>query len=287
MSYNYLDAIKEIENYKDTTAYVGLLNYFKEINFAFPTCDIKDHTFYRVRFHKENEEFFNNESELSYIRDILKIKDFSRCNEPLQSMFYCSDNSELSFKEVAKGIEKTTLEQYRYYTVSSWKLVEEICVAYFLENNFTGIFNTNMLKMRQAFDRVIDDNTLIGDKHELKEFLLQIYGHFKRPFSINDNAYYLSAAFTNYLFNTINIDDKKIDGFVYPTCLGSEFENLGLNYVFAPGTIGKGKKIQMTGACRISTTNSNNKIMCKGIDKSTGHLLWVTLDKTFNKFYHK
>jgi hypothetical protein len=271
---SYLKSISDIENYKEATAYTSLLNYFKAINFAFPTCTIRDYNFYRVRLHRNKEEFFWNESELSYISDISKVKDFGRCNEPFQSMFYCSDNYELSLKEVTKGISADTLKEYKYHTISSWKLNEEISVAFFLEDNFDLKFNQNMFDMRQSFDRIIDDPQLIGDKLELKQFLLEVYSQFKRPFSLNAKAYYLSAAFANYLFSTTDINNKRVDGFIYPTCLDEKESVLGLNYVFRPDIIGKAKKIELVNAWRVNINDKNDEISCRGVEKTTGELLW-------------
>lgn len=273
MENKYLDKIDNIANYKDTTAYVSLLRYFKAINFPFPCISIVPiKEFYRVRLHKNKEELFKNESDLSYIQNILEIKDFNRCNEPLQSVFYCSDCKELSLGEVINNIDKKTLRGYKYYTISTWKLIQEAFVSFILTQG-SKEKNLGLLELSREFDKILDDPALIGDTQELKEFLRELHEHFGKPFSTNDKAYYLSAALSNYLFNTMDLNNKQIEGLVYPTCTGSKVSTSGLNYAFLPKMIGKGRKIQFSSAKRISLTNPNDWIKCNGSNEN-GILCW-------------
>ncbi|MEP7128407.1 MAG: hypothetical protein ABI729_06045, partial [Chitinophagales bacterium] len=56
---------------------------------------------------------------------------------------------------------------------------------------------------------------------------------FTKPFSLDNKAYMFSAAYSNYLFDAIGIENEKIEGIIYPSCLDkTTIRSLGLNYAF-------------------------------------------------------
>lgn len=119
------------------------------------------------------------------------------------------------------------------------------------------------------------------DKDELKSFLKVMAKEFTKPSSLDSNAYLLSAAYTNYVFDTISMQNKKMDGIVYPTCLDkTTTRSFGLNYVFNNSIIGFDNKIEFIGAYRSQLDKINNqyyegeRIKNKSFDKVTGRIEW-------------
>jgi hypothetical protein len=94
-----LEILKELQGRDIENVYTSIKNFFDYQNFPFQKVDLVSSykPLFRVRRHEQGEDFFYNESEVSYRRDFINIKSYGRCNEPLQSLFYCSDNNMLSF----------------------------------------------------------------------------------------------------------------------------------------------------------------------------------------------
>ena len=106
MTSNNQDIIDEIKTSNPATIYSSFRNLFSILKPAFCKFTLTPgHKFlFRVRCHTKGngEYFFNNLSDLSYRTDYLNIKKFGRCNQPFQSLFYCSDEEMLSFAEKQK-----------------------------------------------------------------------------------------------------------------------------------------------------------------------------------------
>ena len=102
-----------------------------------------------------------------------------------------------------------------------------------------------------------------------------------KPFSLDSKAYLFSAAYSDYLFDSIGEENEKIDGIIYPTCLDkTNTRDLGLNYVLNNSVIGFDNKIEFFSAHRLRLDKTlegykeSERIINSGFDKSNGLIQW-------------
>ena len=285
MDKNLIKLIDKIRNFDGTLIYSSFRNLFKYINSPFHHFDIivGHRPLFRVRTHTDGDGkyFYNNESELSYPPDITTIDSFGRCNEPLQSLFYASDDSLISFSEVLTKEKIENLKDISYLTTGVWNFTKDVMVAPILEPDNVDITNPSLVNVTKKCQEYLDSFDVIPQKEELKTLLKGMAAEFTKPFSLDKNAYLFSAAYTNYMFDTIGIDDKQIEGIMYPTCKGiPEIRHLGINYVFKKSIIGFGKKLELVDAFRTQLVKDGkhifetDRIHCKLINKINGTIVW-------------
>ena len=285
MDKNLIELINKIRNSDDTLIYSSLRNLFTYLNAPFCKFDIiAGHPpLFRVRTHTEDENsiFFHNEYELSFRRDIPNINSYGRCNEPLQSLFYASDSDLISFAEVIGKNKIETLKDVTYLTTGVWNFTQNIMVSPIFEPDNVNIANPSLLDVTKKCNDFIDSYDTIPQKDDLKNLLKGLATEFIKPFSLDKKSYLFSAAYSNYMFDSIGIDSKQIEGIVYPTCITIEnIRHLGLNYVFKNSIIGFDKKLKLVDAFRTKLAKGTKdiieteRIYCKKIDKSTGEILW-------------
>jgi hypothetical protein len=283
MANKILETLKELQGRDIENVYSSIKNFFEYQNFPFQKVDLVSpyKPLFRVRRHEHGEDFFYNESDVSYRRDFINITGYGRCNEPLQSLFYCSDSNVLSFCEVSKYLEKSRSVPPVYHTTSVWHINHDVPVTFLLENRDNKSLNDELLNITLKFkNEVLADPTLLGDKKELFEFLQYISDEFRIKYA-KTSDYFLSSAYSNYLFTRITDDNKSIKGIIYPTCLGEEsLLNLGLNFVFKGHVVGFNRDIELVDVYRstivVSDTecNESERIHCKTIDRTTGRITW-------------
>src|SRR5659263_696384 len=89
----FLEFLLKEKSKRTLASYNAIKKAINIYTIPFPTLNISKGTrLYRSRVHQDGEDFFHSINDLSHILDKSKIKSFGRANEPLQSIFYCSDN---------------------------------------------------------------------------------------------------------------------------------------------------------------------------------------------------
>ena len=135
---------------------------------------------------------------------------------------------------------------------------------------------------RTAYILLNCDAGKYSDKVTNDQLLLKIVtNEFTKPFSKDSQAYLFSSAVANYFLDTISTENERIDGLVYPTCLGKNgIRNLGLNYVFRRGIVGFDNKIEFHDAYRSKMEKTGFEyhqtqiIKFKKAYKFTGEIFW-------------
>lgn len=292
MDIEIMELINEIKLSNPSVIYSSFRNLFNHLNKPFCKYNLKYNLLvqerkrlYRVRSHLEGNGiyFFKNINELSFRQDVTKIKKYGRCNEPFQSCFYASDDNSIAFSEVSEIVRTENKKNIAYHTTSVWKFNQDVLVAPIFEHDTHSIVNAQMLEITQNCIESINDLPKFNqnDKDELNKFLRYISKEFIKPSSLDDNAYLLSSAYSNYVFNSVGIQNEKVDGILYPTCLEKiTTRNFGLNYCFKNSIIGFNKKIEFIEAYRSQLIKQNNqyyeveRIYNKSIDINTGCIYW-------------
>jgi len=285
METNIHDIINEIRASNPVTIYSSFRNLFSILKPAFCkfTLTPGHKPLFRVRCHTEGngDYFFKNISDLSYRTDYLNIKKYGRCNQPFQSLFYCSDEEMLSFAEVSEIVRTENKPTTAYHTTSVWKMNKDILVTSIFEPDNPDTENADLVDITKKCLEQIDLTNHPIEKESLKLLLKLVANEFTKPFSTDHQAYLFSSAVTNYFLDTISTENEKVDGLVYPTCLGkSGVRNLGLNYVFRTNIIGFDNKIEFYDAyrSRMDRTefqyNQTEIIKFKKANKVSGEIFW-------------
>ena len=287
MDINLLTLINDIKISDTSVMYSSFRNLFDFVNAPFCKFQVMvgHKLLYRVRSHTKDDGnyHFNNIHELSYRQDRTNIRKFGRCNEPIQSRFYASDDETIAFTEVSEIVRTENKKDTAYYTTSAWKFNQNVLVTPIFEPDNIDIENQGLVDITKKCFEIIETSPQIReeDKKELKSFLKGMAKEFTKPSSVDNNAYLLSAAYSNFLFDTIGYENEKIDGIVYPTCIDkTTTRSLGLNYVFNNSIIGFDNKIEFIGAYRSRLEKKNieyyetERIKNKSFDKLTGEIVW-------------
>ena len=124
--------------------------------------------------------FFDNIHKLSFRQDILNIRDFGRCNEPLQSRFYASDNQFIALTEVCNKTVTEYKKETVYYTLSAWKFNDHLIVAPIFEPDTINVENPDLSQITKKCFETIEGFDRIPQKHDLKAFLKGIAKEFTK-----------------------------------------------------------------------------------------------------------
>jgi hypothetical protein len=290
MDKELLDLINKIIGWNNPSTYPALKNLFKYVATPFCHFDIivGHKRLFRSRLHSDSDgDFFYSELDLTFRYDLINITSFGRCNEPLQSFFYASDNIDISLSETFNKEKLENLKDVSYITTGVWKFVQNVMVAPIFEPENVDLANPSLVDVTSKCKDFIDSFNLIAQKDLLIGFLKDAANEFSKPFSTDPNAYLFSAAYSNYMLESVDSIDqnKRMEGIVYPTCKGiPNIRHRGLNYAFKTSIIGFGKKIELVSALRGKlvkvgkTVTVVDVIECKQIDRNTGIITWPSAD---------
>lgn len=222
--------LKLLSTAKDETSiesYIYIKNMLNSIEFPIPiTIYPVGKEFIRSRIHKENEGLFDTVDQLSYRMDIGNIKTFGRANEPGQSVFYCSDNYNLSLAETSQILREQIEEEFECMTTGTWISTEELKVVSLLTNENIKGQHAEIDESSKSFENIIsmqNDESAFVFKN-LYQFLSKEFSQIARG---NSNHYKITSAFTNYIFDSV----KVADGILYPSAI---YPTEGFNFAFKP-----------------------------------------------------
>lgn len=286
IDYNYPKIFERIRNLDPKSQYAACLKfldlirpYFCQVNLQHPNKYL-----FRVRLHPAESDksfYFTNVSDLSYRTDFFNITTFGRCNCPLESIFYCSDDPRISFLEVTDLAKSLNFKVSEYHTTGVWKVKQPLSVSPIFENRFSEFRNERLMNITLGCLDVFENFGNYSKKQELKEFHRLVGYEFVKDFSSNPNIYLISSAISNYLLHSPNNEKIKIDGLIYPTCIRSDaIRKLGLNYAFDPCIIGLGNKINFFSASRSKVKklrdgyHQTEVLHCKKVNIHSGEISW-------------
>lgn len=246
----FLGLLKSAKDKTTIESYIYIKNILKSIEFPIPFVMYpKGSKFVRCRVHKNGNTFFNNISELSYIEDIKKVTQFGRANEPGQSVFYCANDDALTLMETSEVARKLIDKPYEYITTGLWISTEDIYAASLLTNDDIRGKHANIDEISKDFEKIIENQNDESAKavNGLMQFLSK---EFSRPSNGNSNQYKITAAFTNYIFDSV----QRVDGILYPSTIYGE---KGFNFAFKPEIVDK--KLKFFAANRRKMENMGNQ----------------------------
>jgi len=260
------------------TSYSDVKKELMRYSIPFPVVTIQKGTpLYRARGHFDGEDYFTLVSQLS-LKDKHLIQNFGRANEPNQSVFYCSTESELTFMETSVNVRKDLSNQSEIFTTSEWEVLEDLCVILISSKRRESEIN-NTLENLGLTRKYIEEYFQRNDIHFLYHLVDFISDEFTKRTS-HTNEYLLSCAFANYIYDIKARHSNKnliveIDGCMYPSV---QYGVEGLNLALNSNVVQKGK-LKFVRAMRSRMEKINNEffkemdiIVSRRIDN--GLIIW-------------
>jgi hypothetical protein len=202
-----IELIKSVDITESYSSYTFIRNLFNNLNFPIPKCIIpKGMKLLRARVHKNNEKFFNCISEISYNSQPLIIKDFGRANEPCQSIFYCSDNQNVSFVETCTIAREDLDKDSELITWGVWEVVKDIEISYIIGCNTDKNKNETLKNLTDCFTEFLR-NMPIQIQETLPLFLNFVSDQFKIEAKGHHSLYKISCAYSNWVYGKTLIDN--------------------------------------------------------------------------------
>ena len=212
--------INEIMN-NSSFIYYELFCYFSTLK-NIPVYNYKltkGNSFFRAR---KNDTFdnFKNVSDLAAPPNHL-VKNFSRANTPLQSVFYVSDQWITNVAELKLFLLKgLAIGDVIWVTQAKWLQLEEL--------NLVIIPDFNNQKMIEFVSKFIHNDLSEDQLH----FLNLINHYFGQPVSPDENnslTYKITSAFCNSLLAESTRSNKQLDGILYTSVEHNSGFNIALN----------------------------------------------------------
>jgi hypothetical protein len=230
-----LNLFREAKANESIESYIYIKNLLQRMGFPIPFVIYpKGSKFVRCRIHNSTTSFFNNVKDISYHTDVENIKSFGRANEPGQSVFYCSDDDWISYVETSPIARNGQDAEKEIVTTGLWIATTDILVASVLNNEKIRGKNKKIDSISQDFEKI---TKMQGDENAkiVEEFFQFLSSEFAQESNGNSNQYKITAAFTNYIFNSV----KQADGILFPSSLYIE---KGLNFALKTNVVDKKMK---------------------------------------------
>lgn len=266
---------KKIEN--SPSSYISIKNTFKLFSIPIPIITIPAGTkLFRLRIHNEPDILFQNIKDIGHQVARNNIKEFGRANEPLQSVFYCSDIQRTSFCETSKLIRSSKKPVVEESTTGIWITKRDIMLAALPKDNNKGE-NPTVAALNKDFNKFVAKYDHV-DFNNLQYFHHKIAEEFSAPHTPDNCSYLVTAAFANYIFETkmktaeTNIETL-VDGITYPSV---QWDSEGMNLALRPELI-ENRDIELQKAIfhKMELVNSKTYIETKTIQsKKTDYDNW-------------
>jgi hypothetical protein len=278
----FLDFLVKKGSEKTIESYIAIKNALKIYSIPFPSVTLpKGKILYRVRIHKKGENLFENIGDLSHRLDLLNIDTFGRANEPLQSIFYCSDNSTVAFFEVSNISKAGKRPDSEISTIGYWQVQEDIRIGSIPLNGTIRGLNVTADGLQDDFEHLV-----AKFNQENIDITLKVLNIFSNEFTrnVHNNAfnYLISCAFANYVYDVPGFDtflkrEVIVAGILYPSVIHREE---GMNISLKPFVIDEKKLVLVKAVRKVMIKESIDHyrdialIESKKIDYIDGKIIW-------------
>lgn len=179
---------------------------------------------FRTRTHT-NDDFFSNVSEIGLAPNHV-IRSFARCNKPLQSMFYASENRITSYSELIRSwANGKAIHDKIYATISKWEVNVPVNALVVTSPNPTHRISQYDKNHGPNLDHFINEY-----QDDAKDAMIMIYDYLFYRFrkdAFNDPLnYIITTAYCNLAFTKAK---GSLDAVFYPSV---PFGGQGVNLAF-------------------------------------------------------
>ncbi len=277
--YNFLI---EYSKNKSIKSYEFIKEVIYNYQFPFPTFTIPiGEILYRGRINKSNEIYFEDLNDFTNIKDIEKIQNYGRANEPRQSIFYCSTNKDTAYFEVSKISRQNCRPKFEYTTMGVWSVQKDLRVGVIPIHSEIKDINIIAKNLYNKYVSLIKDRLLKGIEIPLK-LLDFISNEFFLDAKNIESNYVLSCAFANYMYDTKGNDSflkrgTELDGIFYSSV---QHKDEGMNLALKPEVV-ETHKIKLIHAFKRTACKVNENTYCdiklkeaKMIDLKNERIIW-------------
>lgn len=276
-----LEFISRMKKESSAASYIAIKNAFKLFSIPVPVVTIAAGTkLFRSRIHEKPDTLYPRIQDLGHRLDRNGITGFGRANEPLQSLFYCSDVRETAFCETSKLVRQNSQGLIEENTVGIWILKRDIHVATLPKDNDHD--NNPAVKfLNDDFNEFVAKNP-DNDLLNLQFFLHRISKEYELEHSSENLSYLVTAAFANYVFETpmAAFETKEalpVDGITYPSV---HWKSQGMNLALRAELV-ENRDIELTKAIynkmeriNFDTYAETLNIISEGINYDTYQIEW-------------
>jgi hypothetical protein len=279
-----IDVIEFVDRMKkenSSASYIAIKNAFKLFSIPVPVVTIAAGTeVFRLRIHEKPDTLYPRIQDLGHRLDRNGIIDFGRANEPLQSLFYCSDVRETAFCETSSLVRQNKKGLIEENTVGIWKLKRDLHVATLPKDNDHDN-NPTVKYLNDNFNEFVAKNP-DNDLLNLKFFLHRIAKEYELEHTSDNLSYLVTAAFANYVFETPMAsfetkDALPVDGITYPSV---HRKSKGMNLALKPELI-ENRDIELIKAVynkmervNLDTYAETLNIISENIDYDSYQIKW-------------
>ena len=230
-------ALNQLDNINpaDPLAYEQALTTFLTIEQLPILVDTVDDgvPIFRSRTH-ENADFYNNINDIGLTPEHF-VRNFARCNRPLQSMFYAAENRPTSFMELINyWSQNKNVGDKINVTIGLWVTKAPM--------NLVIVTTPNPEKRKSAYDMhhgVAYDAWLNGVPRETQDFTNLFFDYlfeiFRKPANNAPLVYLITTAYTNL---ALLMTENTADGLSYPSVpFGGQGVNVVLRKSFAQNNL--------------------------------------------------
>lgn len=269
-----------IKHYRDKMSYESysfIKNTLHKLDFPVPYLIVPENKFlYRCRPHTEGQDYFKTIDEISCRRDIFCIADFGRANEPVQSVFYCSDDPQIALYETSATTRKNKDLNIEIITTGVWQVQEDFEAG----NLIVSPFENNIHEINESVKKTYENFQMQLQSYGFQNEYIALFTFFANEFLMrnSDSKHYLTTtAFANFVFSSHFEDGKKLCALIYPSAI---YPWKGMNLAIHTDLI-KNDKLLLKSAKRI-TRKKNPKgeyekveeIICKEVNQETREIIW-------------
>lgn len=214
-----------LQKCKETCAfesYIAIRNAISLFSIPYPVVSlVPGKILYRTRVHERNEGFFENPFDLWHRRDVNRIATFGRANEPVQSIFYCSDNKDVAMLETSRISRLQETKDHEILTTGIWKVERELRIGHIIGNTTIDGLNMTVDGLQITFEELVKKFQTEKSKDHLK--VLDLFSmEFTRDAHGETRNYLISCAFANYIFENSGFDPRlgrvaTPSGILYPS----------------------------------------------------------------------
>jgi hypothetical protein len=273
---NMLNWFRHYRDNKGYESYTFIKNTLQAWAFPIPYLIVpKNKPLYRCRPNKE-KDWFTKIDELSCRKDILCIKDFGRANEPIQSIFYCSDDPNIAMLESSSTLKSNAHIETEIITTGEWKVQNEFNAGNLIVSTFANNIHETNPAVKKTYEHFLKMVKEFGKQNEYTK-LFEFFANEFLLSTTDSRQYITTTAFSNYVFNSNFNGDEMLKALIYPSAI---YPWLGMNFAIHTDLI-KTDHLKLVRVKK-STLIRNEKgdyeevavIYCKEIDYDKGEIMW-------------
>ncbi len=218
---NWLEHLKTGNNYQE------VINAFNQAGcFRTMWANIAEgKILYRCKIHYGPEEAisFDRFSKVGYQKEENYIKDFGRCNKPLQALLYLSENRDTAIIET---LQNRKAGETCVITLGIWEMNKTLDTSYVVQPFKSKRVHVYEHELGDRYDKDVEEKQKMYSDY--KEFSGIYFDYLDGRFKSDERglSYQITAAYTNMCLGIKSDSGNKSYGVIYASVTQSDFFNV-------------------------------------------------------------